>query len=901
MTESIPAALHIAQPIVLAMTVMISVHFKYASQHLRRIFGMEGQISLDNVPAGLLPQPVVVEQRQPRRRAMFITMGVITLSFGVSAVLVALGAVLPPHVWLPSEALWRWVDVQALGGIVAWGLVALAALREERRYGKGNYSRARVLSCAALGAAADVALIVVHVQHSMRPVPWAALQVGVLGARVAVLYPVLAFTLHGRVQLEAEASEAAAGPSTVDGPSAAAASANASMGIEAHKSPPPPSFFVLIRRIRLLAPYLWPSKSPRLQFIALLCVGLLFLGRVVNLFVPIALGNVISALSNGAEPWAAILIFAGLKLFQGSGGLITVAQNLLWYPVAWYSDMNMSRLMFDRVLNLSMSYHTRRKTGELLRTLDRGSAINNFFEYLLFSLTPVFVDIFVAVAYMSTHFGVIVGVILLVVMTLYTWCSIRITTWRTQLRREMNSKDSICRAITTDTLLNYETVKYYGNELYESDRYAIALEAYRVAEYRLTLSLNMLNLIQNLILAFGTLFSVLAVAYTVVVGRTTPAQFVVYVTYLQQVYQPLNMLGTLYRVVNQNLVDTDKLIELLEEEVDVRDQPNAKELQVPHGSITFDNVGFSYDGQVQALRGMSFTIHSHENVALVGESGSGKSTVLKLLYRFYDVSSGRILIDGQDIRDVTQDSLRRAIGIVPQEPSLFNTDIRHNILYGDVSASEAAVEAAAKAAQIHDRILEFPEGYGTIVGERGVRLSGGEKQRVAVARTVLKNPPILLLDEATSALDSQTERHLQVALGSLMQGRSSLTIAHRLSTIINCDKILVADGGRIVEVGTHEELIGLGGKYSELWKQQSKTLAEQEAEAAAKTATAEAKNESAPPPAAAAHQAAPAETANHGPPSDTARADAAPNAPQRTKHVPKTSTKRGHHKKKGRR
>ena len=340
----------------------------------------------------------------------------------------------------------------------------------------------------------------------------------------------------------------------------------------------------------------------------------------------------------------------------------------------------------------------------------------------------------------------------------------------------------------------------------------------------------MLNLMQNLILAFGTLFSVLAVAYTVVLGRATPSQFVVFVSYLQQVYSPLSMLGTLYRVVNQNLVDTDKLMELLNEDVDIRDVPGAQDIRVTRGEITFDNVHFSYDtNRVHALNGMSFHINAHQRVALVGESGSGKSTILKLLYRFYDITHGRILIDGQDVRDVTQQSLRKAIGIVPQEPSLFNMDIRENIRYGDIHASDEAVEAAARAAQIHDRILEFPDGYDTVVGERGVRLSGGEKQRVAIARTILKNPPLLLLDEATSALDSHTERLLQTALHTLMHGRSSLTIAHRLSTIVDSDLILVADRGQIIESGTHTELMNKGGKYSQLWLQQSKTQAEQEA------------------------------------------------------------------------
>lgn len=843
-------ALQVAQPVAHIVLVMYMVHASYVKKRIRVCLGMERQVFLDDnedgddagFPDQLLPQPVVVAQRERYSRAVRVVMMVIAASFVVSGALVAAQAVLPPRTWLPSMAPWHMVLVQALGGLVAWCVIALAALREERRHGAGNLRRSRLIATILLGVAMDLAQAIWHVQHrskSTESFVWAQLQVAILGVRLLLLYPVLAYvSLHERVQylpLTAHAStldtETEHLTNSPDGLASAAASASTSSA----------SVGSLVSRIRVLGPYLWPSNSPRLQCLAVLCIGLLLLGRFVNLLVPIALGRVVESLSAKSDPWMPIIIFATLKIFQGSGGLLAVAQNLLWYPISWYSDMNMSRLMFDRVLNLSMSYHTRRKTGELIRTLDRGTALNNFFEYLLFSLTPVFVDIFVAIVYLSWSFGPVIGAILLVIMSLYTYCSIRVTTWRTKLRREVNSRDSACKAITTDMLLNYETVKSYGNESYESERFAAALVHYREAAYQVVLSLNMLNLMQNLILAFGTLFSVLAVAYTVVLGRATPSQFVVFVSYLQQVYSPLSMLGTLYRVVNQNLVDTDKLMELLNEDVDIRDVPGAQDIRVTRGEITFDDVHFSYDtNRVHALNGMSFHINAHQRVALVGESGSGKSTILKLLYRFYDITHGRILIDGQDVRDVTQQSLRKAIGIVPQEPSLFNMDIRENIRYGDIHASDEAVEAAARAAQIHDRILEFPDGYDTVVGERGVRLSGGEKQRVAIARTILKNPPLLLLDEATSALDSHTERLLQTALHTLMHGRSSLTIAHRLSTIVDSDMILVADRGQIIESGTHTELMNKGGKYSQLWLQQSKTQAEQEALACSKRgATAE--------------------------------------------------------------
>lgn len=838
MTSVLPE-LQAVQPIAHVVLIMLLTHRRALVHRVRVCLGMDRQVALEDdadLPRHRLPQPVVVAQHERYVKAVRYVMMAIAGTFLLSGVLVALEAVMPPRVWRPSLPAWHMVLVQALGGLVAWGILTLVVLREEQKQVPLRSCRARMVATLVLGWALDAAQLVLH--GTLADVaPWTLAQVGVVAVRALLLYPLLLYVaLCRRVSYVPQAAPAA----------------------------PSASFSSLLSRVRVLFPYLWPSQSPKLQLLALSCVGLLFLGRLVNLLVPMALGRVVEALSTHRDPWLPILFFAALKLFQGTGGLLNVVQNLLWYPISWYSDMHMSRLMFDRVLNLSMSYHTRRKTGELIRTLDRGTALNNFFEYLLFSLTPVFVDIVVAIVYLSMTFGPMIGLILLAIMCVYTYLSVRMTTWRTKLRREVNSRDSACRTITTDVLLNYETVKSYGNEAYESERFASALGAYQEAAYQVMLSLHMLNLMQNLILSVGTLFSVLAVAFTVVSGRTSASQFVVFVTYLQQVYAPLNMLGTLYRVVNQNLVDTDKLMELLNEDVDIRDAPGAAELQVPHGEIEFQDVHFSYDNnEHMALRGMSFKIHAHQRVALVGESGSGKSTVLRLLYRFYDVTRGRILIDGQDLRDVQQQSLRQAIGIVPQEPSLFHTDVRSNIRYGDVHASDEAVETAARAAQIHDRITEFPQGYDTMVGERGVRLSGGEKQRVAIARTILKNPPILLLDEATSALDSHTERLLQSALHTLMHGRSSLTIAHRLSTIIHSDLILVADRGQIVESGTHEELIALGGKYSALWLQQSKTQAEQDAERSAAHAC-----------APAAPQAAPAEAAADAPP-----ADAAPEAP----------------------
>ncbi|KAE8227548.1 hypothetical protein CF326_g7555 [Tilletia indica] len=624
----------------------------------------------------------------------------------------------------------------------------------------------------------------------------------------------------------------------------AAQAANASMGLSVTASPPPPTFRVFAHRLRALFPYLWPWDSPRLQFLAGLCFCLLIIERFVNLAVPLQLGKIIDSLGGdgvGAaqDPWIPVLVYAGLKMLQGGGGVISASQAMLWLPVEQYSERMMSLMAFEHLLNLSMRFHTKRRTGEILRILDRGASINSFFDMLIFRFLPIFLDLTIAVVWLTKKFSPSVGLSLLGIMLLYTYMSVKLTTWRTELRREANNKDSVSRAIHTDVLMNWETVKFYSNEHFEAERYRLSLLDYQVASAKVLISLSALNFLQNTVLSVGTLGMTLLVAHRVVRGQARPAEFVVFLSYLQQAFGPLSMLGTLYRVIQQNLVDTDKLMSLLEEETDIKDVPDAKDLIVTDGVIEFRDVHFSYDGQKEAIQGLSFVLDPKSSAALVGESGAGKSSVLRLLYRFYDIQRGQILIDGQDIKNVTQRSLRRAIGIVPQEPSLFNTSIRHNIHYGNTEeATDEAIQAAAETAQIWDRIQTFAKGMQEVVGERGVRLSGGEKQRVAIARTILKNPPILLLDEATSALDSHTERQLQGALANVMQGRTSLTIAHRLSTIINVDQIIVMEQGRVIEQGAHLELLARKGKYYSLWMQQIRTQKEQEAaqEAAANVA-----------------------------------------------------------------
>ncbi|TFK54285.1 hypothetical protein OE88DRAFT_1675841 [Heliocybe sulcata] len=583
-----------------------------------------------------------------------------------------------------------------------------------------------------------------------------------------------------------------------------------------------PSWREICRRIARITPYLWPSKSFALQFLACLCLLLIVVGRFVNAALPLVLGALVATFERGTgSPWPYLFAYVGLKALQGSGGLAAL-RDVLWAPVMQYSDREMSQLSFDHLLNLSLAFHTRRKTGEVLRILDRGSAINRTFELLLFNIFPTFFDLFIALGIFIWKFEWSLAVVIFAVMFLYVLASVLLTKWRTKLRRQMNERDIVTRGIHTDCLLNYETVKYFNGEQHEGDRYREAIREYQSLEYKVIASLNLLNLVQNLLITSGLLVGSLVVALHVTRGELYPSDFVVFITYLGQLYSPLSSLGYIYRSVNQSLVDAERLLRLLNEPVDVNDKPNAPDLMITGGEIEFENVNFSYDGRTTALNGVSFKVPKGSSVALVGESGSGKSTILRLLYRFYDLKEGegRILIDGQDIRDVTQGSLRKAIGVVPQDSVLFNDTIAYNIGYGKFGASLDEIEAAARSAQMHDRIMSFPDGYETKVGERGVRLSGGEKQRVAIARTLLKNPPILLLDEATSALDTSTEKDIQKALQNLVQGRSSLSIAHRLSTIASSDIILVLKDGQIVESGSHGELLARGGSFASMWADQ---------------------------------------------------------------------------------
>jgi ATP-binding cassette subfamily B (MDR/TAP) protein 6 len=471
-----------------------------------------------------------------------------------------------------------------------------------------------------------------------------------------------------------------------------------------------------------------------------------------------------------------------------------------------------------------LRWHLNRKTGEVLRVIDRGNqAISNLLSYIWFSIVPVIVDIIIAVVYFTVQFDLYFGLIVLSTMVMYLLLTIVLTEWRTKFRRSTIELENATNSKAVDSLLNFETVKYFANEQFESQSFDSAIrkqqQADRVSQY----SLRLLNTTQNILITLGMLGGGLYCFRRIAAGAMDVGDFVLFITYLLQLYQPLNWFGTYFRMVQQNFIDMEKLLDLFKESPEVKDLPMAPDVLVTDGRVVFDNISFTYDpakAPRPTLDSVSFEIPPGKTVALVGPSGSGKSTCLRLLFRLYDVQSGKITIDGQDIRHCTQRSVRKAIGVVPQDTVLFNDSILYNIRYANIDASEKAVEEAAKQAQIHDKIMQFPEKYQTAVGERGLRLSGGEKQRVAIARTLLKDPKIVLLDEATSALDTQTERAIQSALATITTGRTTLVVAHRLSTIVGADQILVLVDGQIAERGTFTELIELKGRFHEMWQKQ---------------------------------------------------------------------------------
>ncbi|XP_076242345.1 ABC transporter ATP-binding protein/permease Hmt-1 [Calliopsis andreniformis] len=581
-------------------------------------------------------------------------------------------------------------------------------------------------------------------------------------------------------------------------------------------------------KLNTLAPFLWPKKSLMLQLRVIFCFVLLISGRFINLYVPIYNKKIVDSVTESSAKfrWDLILIYVAFKFLQGGGtggmGVLNNLRSFLWIRIQQYTTREIQVELFKHLHSLSLRWHIGRKTGEVLRVMDRGTdSINNLLNYIIFSIIPTIVDIIVAIVFFISAFNKWFGLIVFITMSLYIASTIMVTEWRTKFQRRMNLADNAQKAQSVDSLLNFETVKYYGAEAYEVESYRKAIVAYQVEEWKSIITLNILNTLQNIIVCSGLLAGSLLCLHMVVTHQgLTIGDYVLFASYIIQLYVPLNWFGTYYRAIQKNFVDMENMFDLLREEQEVIDAPGAGPLIVKRGHIEFSNVTFSYVPEKVILKNISFVVPPGKTVALVGPSGAGKSTIVRLLFRFYDVEQGAILIDGQNIKTVKQDSLRSVIGVVPQDTVLFNNTIKYNIRYGRIEAVDADVVAAAKNADIHERILSFPNNYETMVGERGLRLSGGEKQRVAIARTILKEPVIVLLDEATSALDTQTERNIQAALNRVCANRTTIIIAHRLSTIIHADEILVLKDGEIVERGKHDELISYEGVYHSMWHSQ---------------------------------------------------------------------------------
>ena len=582
--------------------------------------------------------------------------------------------------------------------------------------------------------------------------------------------------------------------------------------------------------LRELAPYIWPAGRPDLRMRVVFALIALIIAKAITLLVPIAYKAVVDLLTGEATGkeitavgLAASPVFLIVAYGVGRVMMVVFAQfRDVWFTaVAQNAVRKLANRTFSHLHALSLRFHLERRTGGLNRVIERGvTGVDTIVRMAVLNSIPTAVELLMISGLIAYYFGWIYVVVVLVTVALYVaftfWASER----RIAIRRDMNDSDTEAHAKAVDSLLNYETVKYFGNEAHEARRFDASMARYERAAIRTYTSLGWLNAGQAVIFTLGTVICMLLAARDVVAGTLTIGEFVMINAILMQLYLPLNFMGMVYREIKQGLIDIETMFALLHEPAEIIDRPGAKPLRVTKGEVKFENVSFAYDPDRQILKDISFEVPAGKMVAIVGPSGAGKSTISRILFRFYELTSGRVLIDGQDIRDVTQASLRAAIGMVPQDTVLFNDTILYNIRYGRPEATDAQVREAARLAQIHDFIMTLPQGYDSLVGERGLKLSGGEKQRVAIARTILKSPPILMLDEATSALDSHTEKDIQDALERVARERTSLVIAHRLSTVVHADNIIVLDHGEIVEQGTHVELLARGGLYASLWARQ---------------------------------------------------------------------------------
>ena len=585
------------------------------------------------------------------------------------------------------------------------------------------------------------------------------------------------------------------------------------------------------RTVRRVSPYLWPKNSDQawVKRRVLLALLALALSKVIAVATPFLFKAAVDGLARNNE------VTDGLILILGAGGLMFAygffrlasvgfgeLRDAIFARVGQRALRSLALETFEHIHALSLRYHITRKTGGLSRIIERGvKGIDFLLRFLLFSIIPLLIELTLVATILFIVFDVWYLAVIVIMIISYVWFTFTVSEWRVKIRKEMNDQDTDANQKAVDSLLNFETVKYFNAEKVESERFDSSMRLYEIAALKTSYSLSFLNIGQAILISIGLVIVMVMAASGVQNGTLTVGDFVLVNAYMIQITMPLNFLGTVYREIRQALVDMSEMFDLLEQPAEIIDIKDAEHLNVYNGKIEFKNITFGYEKDRVILNDFNLIVGAGQNVAIVGASGSGKSTIGRLLFRFYDTDQGGLYIDGLNIKTVTQSSLHAAIGIVPQDTVLFNDTIYYNIAYGDSNASQEDVVNAAKAAEIHQFVSDLPDGYNTTVGERGLKLSGGEKQRVGIARTLLKNPPILLLDEATSSLDTETENSIQKSLNQLLEGRTVLTIAHRLSTIVNSDFIVVLDNGEIIEQGTHKELLALNGRYNRMWKHQA--------------------------------------------------------------------------------
>ena len=585
------------------------------------------------------------------------------------------------------------------------------------------------------------------------------------------------------------------------------------------------------RTVRRVTPYLWP-KNPDQVWVkrrVLLALFALALSKVIAVATPFLFKAAVDVLAGENEATDALMLILGAGGLMFAYGFFRLAsvgfgelRDAIFARVGQRALRSLALETFEHIHALSLRYHISRKTGGLSRIIERGvKGIDFLLRFMLFSIIPLLIELTLVATILFIVFDVWYLAVIVIMIVSFIWFTFAVSEWRVKIRKEMNDQDTAANQKAVDSLLNFETVKYFNAEKVEAERFDSSMQLYETAALKTSYSLSFLNIGQTILISIGLISVMVMAASGVQNGTLTVGDFVLINAYMIQITMPLNFLGTVYREIRQALVDMSEMFDLLEQQVEITDPKDAEHLTVSNGRIEFKNIMFGYEKDRLILKDFNLIVGAGQNIAIVGTSGSGKSTIGRLLFRFYDIEQGELYIDGLNIKNVTQSSLHAAIGIVPQDTVLFNDTIYYNIAYGDPNASQEDVINAAKAAEIHQFVSDLPDGYNTTVGERGLKLSGGEKQRVGIARTLLKNPPILLLDEATSSLDTETENCIQKSLNQLLEGRTVLTIAHRLSTIVNSDFIVVLDNGEIIEQGTHKELLALNGRYNRMWKHQA--------------------------------------------------------------------------------